>query len=143
VTSDRSGGSPQGVATDETSTATPRDVATAIFAASPGFTLEVVGMVCDGEHGVVQPRATGTFTGTPFYGIHATGRRIEPRGDVMRFEQGQLKHNTIYYRLPAALRRQPERGDHDRDVRSPGGAGGGAGRVADPPRVPHSQHPDA
>lgn len=114
MTSDRSGGSPQGVATDETSTATPRDVATAIFealnrhnldtrlpdttptswrtsslgassgascspcffaeifAASPGFTLEVVGMVCDGEHGVVQPRATGTFTGTPFYGIHAT-----------------------------------------------------------------------
>lgn len=44
------------------------------------------------------PCAATTFTGSPFQGIHATGRRIELRGcDVMQFEQGQLKHNTIYY----------------------------------------------
>ena len=69
-----------------------------IFAAMPDFTLEVLRLVCDDEHAVVQWRATGTFTGTPFRGIHATGRNIELRGvDVMRFEQGKLKHNTIYY----------------------------------------------
>ena len=71
---------------------------TEIFAAMPDFALEVLGLVCDDEHAVVQWRATGTFTGTPFRGIHATGRNIELRGvDVMRFEQGKLKHNTIYY----------------------------------------------
>ena len=71
---------------------------TEIFAAMPDFALEVLGLVCDDEHAVVQWRATGTFTRTPFQGIHATGRHVELRGvDVMRFEQGKLKHNTIYY----------------------------------------------
>ena len=71
---------------------------TEIFAAMPDFALEVLGLVCDDEHAVVQWRATGTFTDTPFQGIHATGRHVELRGvDVMRFEQGKLKHNTIYY----------------------------------------------
>lgn len=69
-----------------------------IFAAMPDFTLEVMGLVCDDEHAVVQWQATGTFTGTPFQGIHSTGRSIKLRGvDVMRIEQGKLKHNTIYY----------------------------------------------
>jgi len=71
---------------------------TEIFAAMPDFALEVLGLVCDDEYAVVQWRATGSFTGTPFQGIHATGRPVELRGvDVMRFEQGKLKHNTIYY----------------------------------------------
>lgn len=69
-----------------------------LFAAMPDFALETVGLVSDDEHAVVQWQATGTFTGTPFQGIHATGRRIVLRGvDVMRIEQGKLKHNTIYY----------------------------------------------
>jgi steroid delta-isomerase-like uncharacterized protein len=69
-----------------------------IFAALPDFTLEVLQLVCDGEHAVVQWRASGTFTGAPFQGIHATGRNVELRGvDVMRVEQGKLRHNTIYY----------------------------------------------
>ena len=49
---------------------------TEIFAAMPDFALEVLGLVCDDEHAVVQWRATGTFTGTPFQGIHATRRHI-------------------------------------------------------------------
>ena len=69
-----------------------------IFAAMPDFTLEMLRLVCDDEHAVVQWRATGTFTGTPFQGIHSTGRSLELRGiDVMRVEQGKVKHNTIYY----------------------------------------------
>jgi steroid delta-isomerase-like uncharacterized protein len=69
-----------------------------IFAAMPDFTLEVLRLVCDDEHAVVQWRATGTFTGASFQGIHATGRHVMLRGvDVMRVEQGRLKHNTIYY----------------------------------------------
>lgn len=69
-----------------------------LFTAFPDFDLEVVHMVGDGEHAVVQWHATGTFTGSPFQGVHATGRRIDLHGcDVMRFEEGRLKHNTIYY----------------------------------------------
>lgn len=70
----------------------------AMFAAVPDFALETVGLVSDDEHAIVQWRAAGTFTGAPFQGIHATGRGIELRGvDVMRFEQGKLKHNTVSY----------------------------------------------
>jgi steroid delta-isomerase-like uncharacterized protein len=71
---------------------------TEIFAAMPDFTIKVLGLASDDELAVVQWRAKGTFTGTPFQGIHATGRHIELRGvDVMRLEQCKLKHNTIYY----------------------------------------------
>ena len=77
---------------------TLRALFTEFFAAMPDFALEVLGMVCDDEHAVLQWRATATFTGTRFQGIHATGRHVELRGvDVMRFEQGRLKHNTVYY----------------------------------------------
>ena len=69
-----------------------------VFAAMPDFALRVDTILGDGEHAVVQWTATGTFTGTPFQGIHATGRRVSLRGcDVMRFEDGLLRHNTIYY----------------------------------------------
>lgn len=69
-----------------------------IFAAMPDFDIRVDNIVGDGEHAVVQWTATGTFTGTPFQGIHATGRRVSLRGcDVMRFEGGLLRHNTIHY----------------------------------------------
>ena len=69
-----------------------------IFAALPDFTLQALQMVCDDERTVVQWQAKGTFTGTPFQGVHATGRNVELRGvDVMYFEQGKVKRNTIYY----------------------------------------------
>lgn len=69
-----------------------------LLGAFPDFDIDVVHMVGDDEHAVIQWHVTGTFTGTPFQGVHATGRRVDLRGcDVMRFEDGKLKHNTIYY----------------------------------------------
>lgn len=69
-----------------------------LYAAMPDFDLQVVKMLDAGDHAVVQWRATGTFIGTPFQGVHATGRRVELRGcDVMRIEAGRLVHNTVYY----------------------------------------------
>lgn len=69
-----------------------------LIGAFPDFDIDVVHMVGDDQHAVIQWHATGTFTGTPFQGVHATGRRVDLRGcDVMRFEDGKLTHNTIYY----------------------------------------------
>jgi steroid delta-isomerase-like uncharacterized protein len=69
-----------------------------LLAAVPDFAIEVIGTVSDDERAVVQWRASGTFTGSAFQGIHATGRRVELRGcDIMQFTQGRVKHNTIYY----------------------------------------------
>jgi hypothetical protein len=62
--------------------------------------MEVLNVFDDGDRqAVVQWRADGTFTGSPFLGIEATGRRIEIRGvDVMRFDaDGKIDENTIYY----------------------------------------------
>jgi steroid delta-isomerase-like uncharacterized protein len=43
-------------------------------------------------------RLTGTFDGGSFQGIAATGKPVDIRGiDVMEFEDGLLRHNTIYY----------------------------------------------
>lgn len=71
---------------------------TALFDAFPDFDIDVVHMVGDDQHAVVQWHATGSFTGGPFQGVHATGRSIELRGcDVMRFEDAKLIQNTIYY----------------------------------------------
>jgi steroid delta-isomerase-like uncharacterized protein len=69
-----------------------------LFGAFPDFEIEALHVIGDDEHAVVQWRATGTFTGSPFQGVHATGRSVELRGcDVMRIENGKLKRNTIYY----------------------------------------------
>ena len=69
-----------------------------MFGAFPDFDIDVVHVTGDDRHAVVQWRATGTFTGTPFQGVHATGRSVDLRGcDVMRFEDGKLEHNTVYY----------------------------------------------
>lgn len=71
---------------------------TELFAAFPDFDIEVVHITGDADHAVVQWQATGTFTGSPFQAVHATGRPIQLRGcDVMRFDEGKLKHNTVYY----------------------------------------------
>jgi steroid delta-isomerase-like uncharacterized protein len=69
-----------------------------LLAAAPDFRLGIDRIVGDDSHAVVQWRATGTFTGDPFQGIHATGRPIDLRGvDVMHVVDGHLKHNTVYY----------------------------------------------
>ncbi len=39
----------------------------------------------------------GTFSGGPFQGLEPTGREVHLRGlDVMEFEDGLMRHNTVY-----------------------------------------------
>ena len=69
-----------------------------LFAAVPDIVFTVDRLIGDAEHAVVQWHITGTFSGGPFQGIHATGRTVELRGvDVMHIVDGTLRHNTIYY----------------------------------------------
>lgn len=69
-----------------------------LLAAFPDFDIAIMHLIADGDQVVMQWLATGTFAGSPFQGIHATGRHVELRGcDVMRFDQGRLRHNTVYY----------------------------------------------
>jgi steroid delta-isomerase-like uncharacterized protein len=69
-----------------------------LFAAFPDFRLEIERITATDVAAVVQWHAVGTFTGTPFQGLSATGARVELRGvDCMAFEDGRLRHNTIYY----------------------------------------------
>jgi steroid delta-isomerase-like uncharacterized protein len=68
------------------------------FAAFPDFEIAVDRIVADATSAAVQWHATGTFTGGPFQGILATGRRVKLRGvDVMEVADGLIQHNTIYY----------------------------------------------
>ena len=69
-----------------------------LFTAVPDIVFTVDRLIGDEEHAVVQWHITGTFSGGPFQGIHATGRTVALRGvDVMHIVDGQLRHNTIYY----------------------------------------------
>jgi len=69
-----------------------------MFAAVPDLAMTVDRIVADDSSAVVQWHAGGTFTGSAFQGIEATGKRINLRGvDVMEIENGLIAHNTIYY----------------------------------------------
>jgi len=69
-----------------------------LFAAFPDFTMTIDKIVADDASAVVQWHAAGTFSGGPFQGITATGRRVDIRGvDVMEIAGGLVQHNTIYY----------------------------------------------
>lgn len=69
-----------------------------LFAAFPDTRLDVVRVTTAGDMAVVEWVSEGTFTGSPFQGIRATGKHVTIRGvDCMRFEDGRLKHNTVYY----------------------------------------------
>lgn len=70
-----------------------------LFAALPDmqFTTERI-MGVDANTAVGQWTIKGTFAGGTFQGIEPTGRVVEISGiDVMEFEDGLLRHNTIYY----------------------------------------------
>jgi steroid delta-isomerase-like uncharacterized protein len=69
-----------------------------LFAAFPDFDLQVERVTADASSAVVQWRSIGTFSGAPFEGIEPNGKRVEIRGaDCMVFEDGRIRHNTIYY----------------------------------------------
>jgi steroid delta-isomerase-like uncharacterized protein len=52
----------------------------AVLAALPDIHFDLDRVVGEGETVFVSWRLTGTFTGAPFYGVTATGRRIDIRG---------------------------------------------------------------
>lgn len=69
-----------------------------LFGAFPDFELAIDTVVGDDESAFVSWRAVGTFTGGPFEGITANGARVDIRGcDHMRFRDGKLYRNTVYY----------------------------------------------
>jgi steroid delta-isomerase-like uncharacterized protein len=69
-----------------------------LFAALPDFAIEVERVVAADPMVVVQWSATGTFTGAPFQGIRATGRRVAFRGcDVVEIRDGLVIDNTVYW----------------------------------------------
>lgn len=69
------------------------------FAAFPDLEMTVEDIHdVDENTAVGQWRMAGNFTGGPFQGIEPTGRHVDVRGiDVMRFENGKLRHTDVYY----------------------------------------------
>jgi steroid delta-isomerase-like uncharacterized protein len=68
------------------------------FAAMPDLDMTVTRLVAGEREAAVEWRMTGHFTGEPFQGIDATGKRIELRGlDFFQVEDGKIVANTAYY----------------------------------------------
>lgn len=69
------------------------------FDAMPDFQLRVVRVIADEDGAAVQWRARGTFTGSAFQGIEATGREIDLRGvDCLHIdEDGLITDNFAVY----------------------------------------------
>ncbi len=69
-----------------------------IFEAVPDGVLEVKRVISEGDLAAVQSELSGTFSGGPFLGLLATGKRIALRGtDYVEFEDGLIRRNTVYY----------------------------------------------
>lgn len=69
-----------------------------VFHAVPDATLELENLISEGDTAVAEWRWRGTFSGEPYVGIHATGRTVDLHGcDVMRFADGLLAHETVYF----------------------------------------------
>jgi glyoxylase-like metal-dependent hydrolase (beta-lactamase superfamily II)/predicted ester cyclase len=68
-----------------------------LFSAFPDFRFEVVQTTVQRERAVVRWRATGTFAGTPFGGIAATGARVELEGmDELTVKDGLIIENNAF-----------------------------------------------
>jgi steroid delta-isomerase-like uncharacterized protein len=75
-----------------------RDHFAAIFAAVPDCHIDVERMAAEGETVFVHWHMTGTFTGTPFLGIEATGRSIDLRGtDCFTIRDEKVVANFVAY----------------------------------------------
>jgi steroid delta-isomerase-like uncharacterized protein len=69
-----------------------------LFAAVPDVETTVSRVVAGETQAVVEWRMTGHFTGAPFQGVDATGKRVEIRGlDLFEIEDGKIAGNTAYY----------------------------------------------
>jgi steroid delta-isomerase-like uncharacterized protein len=68
-----------------------------LFGAVPDAEMVVERVVAGGDVAIVQWRVRGNFTGTPLFGIDATGGWIEQRGcDVIEVTDGLITRNTAY-----------------------------------------------
>ena len=75
-----------------------RDFFRELFAAIPDAESVLERVTADERGAVTQWRMSGTFTGAPFQGVRASGRRVEMRGaDCLEFEDGKIVRNTVYY----------------------------------------------
>jgi steroid delta-isomerase-like uncharacterized protein len=71
---------------------------TEVFAAFPDLETTVTRVVAGEREAAVEWRMTGHFTGAPFQGLDANGKRIDMRGlDLFQVEDGKLVGNTAYY----------------------------------------------
>jgi steroid delta-isomerase-like uncharacterized protein len=69
-----------------------------LFAAVPDSEMTVTRVVAGETQAAVEWRMTGNFTGDPFQGVDATGRRVDIRGiDLLEIEDGRIVGNTAYY----------------------------------------------
>lgn len=69
-----------------------------LFAAMPDFQLDVVDFVVDGELVGVHWRAGGTFTGSAYQGIRATGTSVRLEGaDIVRIGDGLIQRVDSYW----------------------------------------------
>lgn len=69
-----------------------------LFAAVPDMETTVTRVVAGEHEAAVEWRMVGHFTGEPFQGIEATGRRVELRGlDLLEVADGLNVSNTAYY----------------------------------------------
>jgi steroid delta-isomerase-like uncharacterized protein len=77
----------------------------AMFSAVPDIETTVHNVVADDRRAAVEWRMVGTFSGTPFEGVEATGGRIELRGfDLLEIEDDRITKNTAYWDGAAFLR---------------------------------------
>ncbi|MGH2824634.1 MAG: ester cyclase [Thermoleophilaceae bacterium] len=69
-----------------------------LFAAVPDLETTVTRVVAGERQAAVEWRMTGHFTGGPFQGVDATGRRVDMRGrDLLEIVDGSSVANTAYY----------------------------------------------
>jgi steroid delta-isomerase-like uncharacterized protein len=74
-----------------------RDFFAGLFSAMPDFRLVVDHTVTQRDRVAVHWHATGTFTGTDFLGIEATGGRVRLEGvDLLRVADGLIVRNDAY-----------------------------------------------
>ncbi|HEX5474128.1 MAG TPA: ester cyclase [Vicinamibacterales bacterium] len=83
-----------------------REYFTGVFASFPDFRYEVLALVADGDQAAVRWRVSGTFTGKPFSGVIANGKRLVGEGcDLLRVDvDGRIVHNDSYWDDAATAR---------------------------------------
>jgi predicted ester cyclase len=70
----------------------------AVFAAMPDFSYELLDVVAEGDKVAVRWRVSATFDGGPYQGIRATGAKMATEGaDVLRVEDGLIVRNDSYW----------------------------------------------